>query len=209
MFHKFIAEQLKNPDGIIGKFILGSLWNRRNASLNDVTMEHLEVNKDDSIIDIGFGGGYLLEKIIDRISDGYISGIDSSKAMVENFRKKYLKIIKTGRLDIQCAGVESIPYMNEHFTKATSVNSIFYWKEPEKGISEVYRILKKKGLFVLTYTCKKDLDKKGFTRYGINTYTDEEVKTMMVSAGFEQLTIKQFSDLYRDFTLITGKKMKG
>ncbi len=58
-------------------------------------------------------------------------------------------------------------------------------------------------------TCKKDLDKKGFTRYEINTYTDEEVKTMMVSAGFEQITIKQFSDLYRDFTLITGKKMKG
>lgn len=33
MIQRYLASQLSKPTGLIGKFILGPLWNRRNASL--------------------------------------------------------------------------------------------------------------------------------------------------------------------------------
>jgi len=206
MLHKFIANQLKNPDNIIGSFILGPLWNKRNAVLNDAAFDNLNLKTNDNVLDIGFGGGYLIGKIIDVVTEGYIAGIDSSRTMVNNCIKKYGKIIKSGRLNIQLAKAESLPYKDRHFTKVTSVNSIFYWEKPERGIREIYRILDKNGFFILIYTCKKDLMKKGFTRHGINTYTEDEIRSMMSASGFSNITERQLSDRYRNFIITKGEK---
>ena len=57
IFQHYLACQLSNPTGIIGRFVLGPLWNKRNAKLNEVTFAHLELKEDDRVLDIGFGGG--------------------------------------------------------------------------------------------------------------------------------------------------------
>lgn len=54
---EFVAGQLSHPTGVIGKIVLGPLWNKRNAMLNDVTLAHLELGEEDRVLDIGFGEG--------------------------------------------------------------------------------------------------------------------------------------------------------
>ncbi len=186
IFQHYLARQLSNPTGIIGRFILGPLWNKRNAKLNEVTFAHLELKEDDRVLDIGFGGGYLLEIIIPKVKRGLAAGMDVSPVMVENCRRRFQKDIAAGKLDIQWGRAETCPYPDGCFTKVSSVNSIFYWSDARQGIAEIYRILQEGGKVVLTYTHKRDLEKKGFVQYGVKTYTEGEVQQMLVKAGFQR-----------------------
>ncbi len=206
ILQQYLARQLSNPTGIIGKFVLGPLWNKRNAKLNEVTFAHLELKEEERVLDIGFGGGYLLDRIIPKVKRGLVAGIDVSPVMVENCRARYQEEIKAGRVDIQCGRVETLPYPDGYFTKVSSVNSIFYWSDVEQGIAEIYRILEKEGQVVLTYTCKKDLEKKGFVQYGVKTYEEEEVQQMLVKAGFREIKEIRSGDRHREFICVTGHK---
>jgi len=206
IFQQFVARQLSNPEGIIGKFILGPVWNKRNAKLNDVTFSQLELRQDDRVLDIGFGGGYLLERIIPNVQQGLIAGIDVSPVMVGNFRARYPEAIKSGRIDIQCGRAEMTPFPDGYFTKVSSVNSIFYWSDVEQGIAEIYRILRKEGRAVLTYTCKRDLEKKGFVQYGVRTYEKEEIHQMLIKAGFKDVSEVRSEDRHREFICVLGNK---
>ncbi|MBE7549893.1 MAG: methyltransferase domain-containing protein [Anaerolineales bacterium] len=206
IFQRYLARQLSQPTGIIGKFVLGPLWNKRNATLNEVTLVHLEPQEEDRILDIGFGGGYLLERVIPKVKRGLAAGLDVSSVLVENCRARYRKDIKAGRVDIQWGRAEALPYPDRYFTKVSSVNSLFYWSDAPQGVAEIYRILQEKGKLVLTYTCKRDLEKKGFVRYGIKTYEEAEVRQMLAKAGFREIKAIRSGDRHREFICMTGCK---
>jgi ubiquinone/menaquinone biosynthesis C-methylase UbiE len=206
LFQKYLARQLSSPTGIIGKFVLGPFWNKRNAKLNNVTFIHLELKDEDRVLDIGFGGGRLLERIIPKVKAGLVAGLDASPVMVENCRARFQKEIKTGRVDIRCGRAETSPYPDGYFTKVSSVNSLFYWSDGQQGISEIYRNLQKEGKVVLIYTCKRDLEKKGFVQYGVRTYEEEEVHKMLAKAGFREIKGMRSRDRHREFICVTGRK---
>jgi SAM-dependent methyltransferase len=205
-FQQYLAHQLRNPTGIIGKFVLGPLWNKRNAKLNEMTLACLELQEDDRVLDIGFGGGYLLERIIPKVKHGLAAGIDVSTAMVENCQARWQKAIKAGKVAIQCGKAEAQPYPDRYFTKVSSVNSVFYWTDAQLGIQEIYRILQENGKVVFTYTCKKDLEKKWFVEYGVKTYEDEEIQVMLIRAGFKEINLMRSWDRHREYVCMTGYK---
>lgn len=64
MIAKLMARQLGHPSGLVGRLILGPLWNRRNAALNDVAFDHLALRPHDRVLEVGFGGGYLIGRIV-------------------------------------------------------------------------------------------------------------------------------------------------
>lgn len=53
MVHRYLVGQMNKPRGIVGKFILGCLWNVRNARLNEVTLARLELKEADRVLDVG------------------------------------------------------------------------------------------------------------------------------------------------------------
>lgn len=203
MLRRYLAQQLSTPSGLIGRFVLGSLWNRRNAILNDTTLAQLQLVEGDRILDIGFGGGYLIGKMIPIVRSGLIAGVDVSPTMVENCRKRFKDV---DYVDLRCARAEMLPYPEAHFTKVCSVNSIFYWEDFERGVAEIYRVLREMGRVVLTYTRKKDLDKKWFAQYGIKPFDDEEVQRALSRAGFHDITSSQTADRHREFVCMAGLK---
>jgi arsenite methyltransferase len=205
-FQRFIAHQLSNPTRVIGKKVIGPLWNKRNAKLNDFTFDHLGLEADDRVLDIGFGGGYLLERILDTVTQGIVAGMDVSPVMARFCWTRLQAYAKSGNLSLQCGRVEVSPYPDRCFTKVSSVNSIFYWNDAQQGISEIYRILQDGGQVILTYTRKEDLEKKAFVQYGIKTYEVEEIHHMLVTAGFKEIRHNWAEDRHRKFICVTGDK---
>lgn len=109
-------------------------------------------------------------------------------------------------MDLCCARVEALPYPAGHFTKVSSVNFLFYWEDIRQGLAEIYRVLQTEGQVVLTYTCKKDLAKKGFAQYGVKTYEEEEIHALLVEVGFGELAAFRSADRRREFICTTGFK---
>lgn len=205
-FQQYLARQLSHPTGLIGKFVLGPLLNKRNAKLNDMTLVQLDLKEEDRVLEIGFGGGYLLERIIAQVKHGWIAGIDGSQVMVENCRTRYREAIKTGRVEIRWGQAQTLPYPDGYFSKVASVNSIFYWSDAGQGLSEMYRVLQDGGQIALTYTCKSDLEKKGFVQYGVKLYEEAEVRLLLAEAGFREIKAIPGQDQHRKFICMTGWK---
>lgn len=206
MLAKFLAKQLGNPSGMIGELILAPIWNRRNAALNDVAFNSLALHSHDRVLEVGCGGGYLLGRMANVVTDGFLAGVDISLAMVAFCKKRYRPLVEAGKLELQCAKAESLPYPDGYFTKACTVNSIFYWEDAPQALSELYRVLEEGGVLVMCCTRKKCMEDRKFARHGLALYQDGEVYQMIESAGFDGMDMTRASDRHREFLCMIGRK---
>ena len=198
-FHRYLAKQLKNPSGIMGRFFLASMWNKRNRALNDFTLRQATFQPNDHVLEVGFGGGYLLNQIANILNSGLIVGIDISRTMMIRYKKQLKTQIQKDRLEILQGKAEFLPFPSKTFMKILSVNSLFYWDKPKLALQEFYRILKNDGLFLLTLTAKESLENRKFMKHGISNYDTIEIIDLLKSIGFCNIQSKYQSDKYRKF----------
>jgi len=203
---KFLANQLREPSGIIGGLILPRLFNSRNAALNDLTLECLGLEPRDRVLDVGCGGGYLLRRMADVVTDGLVAGVDLSPRMVSFCDRRYRPLIQAGTLEVRHASAQDLPYPSAFFTRACSVNTIFYLSEPGLAISELWRVLAAGGMLVICFTSKKSLQKRRFAKHGLSLFEDDEVRGLMQSSGFREVCLVPGTDKHRQFTCAVGRK---
>jgi SAM-dependent methyltransferase len=114
--------------------------------------------------------------------------------------------VREGKLELRCAGAEALPYPPGYFTKACSVNSIFYWQNAARAIAELWRVLAEGGTLVLCFTCKQSLGARAFARHGLALYEGNEVQGMMEAGGFQQVGLLRAADQHRAFMCAVGRK---
>ena len=200
------AQQLGHPSGLIGRLILAPMWNRRNSALNDVAFERLALRPDDCVLEVGFGGGYLMGRMAAVVTEGRLAGVDVSPAMVDVCSSRFRALIQASRLDLQCASAESLPYPDGHFTKACTVNSIFYWPDAQQAIHELSRVLEPGGRLVTCFTSPESLQGKSFSQHGLRLYQVEQVEQMMRTAGLAQVSVTRHADRHRQFWSMVGQR---
>lgn len=206
MFSRLLARQLACPTGVLGRWVLGPLWNRRNAALNDAAFDALTPAPADRVLDVGFGGGYLLERLAGVVTDGMLAGVDVSPAMVAIARRRYRRLVQAGRVDFRCAPAEALPFAVASFTKACTVNSAFYWDDPARALAELARVLVDGGRLVLCLTCPRSLRHKGFARHGLKLYEPRDLHALLTAAGFQELQTNQAADRHRQFFCLAATR---
>lgn len=207
MLAKLAADQLGRPSGFVGRRVLAPTWNRRNRALNDAAFRALAVRPDDRVLEIGFGGGYLLGRIAQAA--GYVAGIDISQTMVHRCAQQYRPWILAGRMSLCCAAAEAAPFQPELFDKACTINSIFYWTDATRALQECARQLTEHGALVMCFTCRENLQDKSFAREGLHLYDIDEVQAMLVSVGFGRVTTERLADRHRAFWCVSATRFLG
>ena len=71
---KFVGNQLRKPTGFFGK-IISKLMQKGNGSIYDRIISELEINQNDNILEIGYGHGLGVERILTKY-DCFVTGID-------------------------------------------------------------------------------------------------------------------------------------
>jgi ubiquinone/menaquinone biosynthesis C-methylase UbiE len=203
---KFLARELGKPSAIMGRFFLAPTWNKRNAALNNTAFEHLDLQPHDRVLEVGFGGGYLMSRVVKTVTEGMITGIDISPAMVQYCSRRFRRFVQGGRLDLRCSPVESLPFPESHFTKVCTVNSIFYWQDVQSALSEQLRVLVDGGRLVLCMTCKEYLEKRGFSEHGLHLYHAPEIEALLLEVGFRDVHNGRLKDSIREYLCVTAVK---
>jgi ubiquinone/menaquinone biosynthesis C-methylase UbiE len=207
MIGQFLAKQFKNPSGWLAGTLLPRLWNRRNAALNNLTLACLELSPNDTILEVGCGGGYLLEIMAREITSGKLAGVDISTAMLAHCRQRSRKLVRCGILELHQARAEKLPFDEATFNHACTVNTIFYFSHPTEALTELRRVLSPGGRAAVTFTCLEDLIDRPFARHGLNLFTEQQVVRLMESVGFSNIQLHKDSDRHRSFVCVLGLKM--
>jgi ubiquinone/menaquinone biosynthesis C-methylase UbiE len=113
------------------------------------------------ILDIGSGAGQATLRLAARYPGAFIHGIDYAAVQVRiaQWLQRIRKVRNTG---FRTADALSLPFEDQVFDVVVSLASIKHWAYPERGLSEIHRVLKP-GCFAHIIECDA-----GTTREEIN-----------------------------------------
>lgn len=179
---KYIGEQFGKPTGIGGK-ISTFIMNRMNQKQYRGVINELGACPKDKILDIGFGNGYLINKLATENSGKYY-GIEISEDMIKIASKRNHQHIQTKKVTLEKGDALNMDFKDEFFDKVYTVNTVYFWSDLSKGLSEVSRVLKPNGIFINAIYSKEFLDKIRYTKYGFSKYTPKEIEEVALLNGF-------------------------
>lgn len=184
-----IARQLRKPSGFIGKVLTARLLNRVNAPMNQLTLQLLDLNADDHVLEVGFGGGDLINRMASAVTRGRIAGVDFSPEMVEVCARRFAPLVAAGQVELRCASAEDLPYGAEHFTKACTVNTIYFWPDPLVALAELRRTLRDSGRLVVSFNPQATAQKLPYTRHDFRLYDAHQVQHLLEEVGFRDIQL--------------------
>lgn len=168
--------------------------NGSHYELTGLALEILKLSPGDRVLDIGCGGGSALKRMAEKITDGFLCGVDYSSVSVDLSSELNKESIERGKMKIYNASVENLPFENERFDKILTVESFYFWPEPAENLREVFRILKKGGIFTLAADiynrdglCENDL--KMIKEYNLFNPTVSEFLNMFENVGFDEISV--------------------
>jgi len=151
--------------------------------MNAFALSCLRLEREDWVLEAGFGGGDLLRLLLLGTS-GEVFGIDVSETLIARARRRFSRDVRRGRLHLYRASVEAVPLPEATLTKAVSVNSLYFWPEPAAALAELARVVKPGGRLVLAFEPAAELRKWPGHRFGFRLFEVAEVKALMEEAGF-------------------------
>lgn len=180
-------QNLKKPESsAYGKAQLRGM-NNRYSLLSSWGFSHVFFTRKRLVLDVGCGGGKNLQRILNHSKSINTIGIDISPASVKTSVRKNRRAIKSGRLQVVHGSVEALPFASNLFDLVTAVESVHYW-EIEKGLSEVYRTLKKGGqLLIVNETQSSDGLDEYLAEVGFKVYTAKQLENFLKQTGFKKI----------------------
>jgi ubiquinone/menaquinone biosynthesis C-methylase UbiE len=188
--HSGWRSQFACPSGKWG-LVAGRLMALKNAGMNRLAVEMLDVRPEDQVLEIGFGHGHAIQMIAERAHKGTVAGIDLSGVMVRQAARRNRRAIMAGRVELSQGSVANIPYEYARFDKVLAVNNYQFWPNAEFNLGEIQRVLRQDGLLLLCLR-KKGADRPfrlapGFGAPGFSPEEVQEVAGLVRWVGFRDV----------------------
>ena len=187
---KILAAQLRKPDGVTGKHI-GEVMNNGNRLINESTIVALDLVDEDFVLEIGMGNGFFVKDLLQSKRPIWYVGLDYSEVMVEEAKKINVAFVESGQAEFLFGTADSLPFDDEAFSKVFTINTIYFWGNAGKELTEVKRVLRPGGKFVIAVRSKDTMQQMPFTEFGFIKYDEQELVAVLEHNGFT------ITDIYR------------
>jgi ubiquinone/menaquinone biosynthesis C-methylase UbiE len=179
-----LIEQAKNPKGFVGNVMI-KIMNQAHTSITTWGIKKIGIINNAPILDIGCGGGQTIHTLAKQNNHHEIFGIDYSQQAVETSIQKNNKTVAAGRVKISQGEVSALPFNDGIFGTITAVQTHYFWPDLEHDISEVCRVLRAGGTFVIISEIYK-------INYHMKQYTkNEEMEQLFRKSGFQTVNIHE------------------
>ncbi len=187
-FTEYIGRQFGDPHGFVGK-VCCIIMNVINKRMYLKVVDEVRLSGGEKLLDIGYGNGYLLQKLYKK-AKAELYGIDISEDMKTQAENRCKNAKSDGRLFLRVGDCCDLPYDDEMFSAVTSVNTVYFWSDTVKGLSEIRRTLKTGGSFYNIVYTKEFLDKLSYTKKGFRKFSPEELTELGRKSGFDNIEVR-------------------
>jgi len=185
-----LAGQHGHPRGIVG-YILGEQMVRQHVPETAWTISLLNLQPEDQILELGFGAGRAIELVAVQVPNGQVSGIDISQAMVRTASRRNAQAIKRGRVTLRHGDLTILSFPDNQFDKVFSIQTIYFWPDPQRALAEIFRVLKPGATLVITLSTgtTNSVEVTGLEHYQL--LLEDQILPTMKQLGFTQASIEQ------------------
>ena len=185
---KEIAEQLRQPNGVFA-IQVGEKMNESNLQMNIQTIENLDLQPRNNVLEIGMGNGFFVKNLFYIENSITYAGCDFSEEMVKASICQNLDFVNIKKVNFYNANANNLPFANNTFDIIFSINTIYFWTNLEEVFSEIERVLKDNGKFILTIRPKHIMQNMPFIKYGFTTFSKNEIIEIVEKFGFSMIGV--------------------
>jgi len=175
-----LVAQFQRPHGALGH-VAGLIMTLRgsNRARNRWSVELLDLQPEDRVLELGCGPGLALAHARLRAHRGLVVGVDHSRAMLRQARLRS-RLGRGGPVALRLGSVDDLPALPGPFDALLAVNSLMWSDDPEVLLRRLAGLLRPGGRMAVTFQSRRpgagDADSR---RMG------EEVAARMRRAGLE------------------------
>src|SRR5258708_28915641 len=116
----------------------------QNARWRHELVSHLSVHRPPSILDVATGTGGVAIALA-AATEARITGVDISDAMLERGRQRVDRAGLAGRISLETARAEALPFPPETFDAVSFTYLLRYVADPAATLAELARVLRPGG----------------------------------------------------------------
>jgi SAM-dependent methyltransferase len=175
-----IVRQFGQPTGLVGRLV-GLVMAARpsNRERNRRTIELLEIQPEDRVLEIGYGPGLAVQWAAERAVRGKVVGVDHSDPMHAQAARRNARAIEAGLVELHIASVDALPAFTSPFDKIFAVNVHLFWPDPVRALARLAAVMKPGGTIALTFQPRSRGATNEETRRGA-----ERIAESLRAAGF-------------------------
>lgn len=194
LYRKFV-NQTRKPEGTLGKMMVNGM-NSGHAKMADWGMSHLPEMNPSKILEVGCGGGRNAGELAKKYPAAKVTAIDYSEVSVAKATEYNKEMISAGKISVKKGDVSNLSLPVDTYDLATAFETIYFWPGLEKCFSEVCRVLKTGGVFMIVN--ESDGTDETSLKYekiidGMKCYTIEQIESALKAAGFSSVTSDHFN----------------
>ncbi|MYL63492.1 methyltransferase domain-containing protein [Bacillus hwajinpoensis] len=144
-----IDHQYQQPKGVLGRYI-GEKMIRQHKPETHWTIELLNLQENEEILEIGCGAGYAMKLLSNQPFVHKVMGLDLSKTLLHSSSIRNFMAIRKGRAQVVLGNVHKLPFKDKQFSKVFSIHSVYFWGNLPEAMAEIYRVLKPNGSVSIT-----------------------------------------------------------
>ena len=179
----------RKPVGELGDKLLDRM-NESHESLAQWGVSHLDISKDDVILDIGCGGGVNVERFL-SMTEKKVYGLDYSEIAVEKSTKLNQDAIDEGRCEVIQGSVSELPFEDNTFDIVTGFETVYFWPDFVNDCKEVRRVLKDDGIMFICNEAIPDEEderqKELIDLLDMKIFSEDEFDEYLREAGFSDI----------------------
>jgi ubiquinone/menaquinone biosynthesis C-methylase UbiE len=209
-----IASQLKHPTGEKG-IEMANMMHETNINMTRHSIQNLNIKDGDSILELGHGNAGHAAFLFEQAEKLKYYGLEMSELMFQEARQINRNFVSQKQAFFSLYDGNVIPFNDSFFNKIFTVNTIYFWQEPEKLLLEIYRVLKPSGHFCITFAEESFMKQLPFTKFDFELYSTEKVQKLVQKTPFkiiqtasstEKVKTKTGELVDRDFTTFVLEK---
>ncbi|MCZ9938571.1 class I SAM-dependent methyltransferase [Brachyspira hyodysenteriae] len=166
-------------------------------------LKNIDYNK---LLDIGCGTGYLINMLKKYKATAEFYGLDLSEEMINISKSKNIK-----DAEFILGSANKLPFNDNTFDIVTCIQSFHHYPYPDEAMKEVYRVLKKGGIYILSDTgvggiaawIDNNILFKVMKSGDCRTENKEGISKRMLKNGFDVIDKKQIKGFIYS---VVGKK---
>ena len=110
---------------------LYSIMNLWNTPLSLWGLSYATIPIDGNVLDIGCGGGRNIARLLEKVPDGQVYGIDPSFRAVDVSYQLNKKACDEGRCHIYEGSADILPFDDNYFDFIMASETFYFWKDPK------------------------------------------------------------------------------
>lgn len=123
----------------------GAGMEKGHRPVGEQAIAKMRLAADARVLDIGCGSGWATRLMAEQAPNGEVVGIDISDEMVALARSTSSTFTN---VRFEVASAESLPFRDNEFTHAFSMESLYYYSNVAGALKEIHRVLANAGRFV-------------------------------------------------------------